>query len=123
MTELKRETQELCKTLDALGEQLADGSVALADVKSDFESRYQPKALALVDALTARVPPDTPGISVSYADGYRRLVIFPDRQCLSTALPGNDTADVAMHASVQFKTMAFILRKLASSLPEEPTKR
>jgi hypothetical protein len=117
--DIKIQTRELCAQLDEWGQQLIEGSLAIADVRRDFEERYQPKALALTDSMTAIVSPGTPGITIEFSDGTTRRVTFSDRQSIASPLPNNSTD--AHVAGVQFKTMASILRRLATSLPEPTT--
>jgi len=111
---IKRHSHDLSEKLSALGKELRNGSIALADVRSDFEERYQPSALALVDAMTVLLPNSHPGISVMHQDAHMHSASYSDRPTVACRLPDDDARIAGMH----FGDIASILKKLADALPE-----
>ena len=98
---IKRQALDLAGRLKEWERQLDDGSLKLADVRQDFEKRYQPHALELMDEMTKLVPSET----------------F-NRPYVAMTLPSNDAENAVIEASVQFGKTALILKQLAAAMPE-----
>ena len=114
---IKRQALDLAGRLKEWERQLDDSSLKLADVREDFEKRYQPEILKLVEAMVARAPYGTPGA----APVNTNIVAFPDMKYLELSLPHEDADNATIDASVQFGTTAQILKQLAAATPEPET--